>query len=145
MRAETCIHYAGCLEDKICRRGIDVRARFQPKWPCWTGNKPPESSGICPFFEAPTAEQISAHKDKSTAAIHRMLAANLAIEQWEATQSNERPLRGTITCPNCGLPMEVLISERRVYAQCETKECSTFSGSREPAQLSPTVGAPIGE
>lgn len=132
MRAETCIHYRGSFAEKICDRGIDVNARFQPRWPCWTGNKPPESSAVCPFFEAPTAEKIAVHKAKSTAAIQRMLTANMAICVWEDGQPKERPLRGTITCPNCGLPMEVLITDRHIYAECETKECTTFRGSREP-------------
>jgi hypothetical protein len=138
VRAETCIHYQGARAEKICERGIDVRARFQPCWPCWTGNSLPKSSAVCPFFQAPTAEQIAEHKAKSDAAVKRMLAGNAALWEWEEKQpAKTYPMRGTITCPTCSLPMDVCITEHQVYARCETEKCTNFRGTRSAQPQEP--------
>jgi hypothetical protein len=130
MRAGSCIHYAGMLEEKICARGIDVRKRFEPRWPCWTGNTPPESSAVCPFYEEPTAEQLAAHKMKADAAVGRMFAAMVAIEEWEAGQPKTRPLQGSITCPCCQQALDIVVTESHLYAQCATAKCVEFRGNR---------------
>lgn len=127
-----CEHYAyPAGEGPRCARGIDIERRFKPRWPCWTANTPPAASAVCPFFLAPTAEQLAERKRKGDEAMARMLTALGAIEEWERAQPKKRPLRGTIECPCCkGPKLDVLVTTSHLYATCQTPECVNFRGNR---------------
>jgi hypothetical protein len=131
MRAGSCIHYRGSNAERLCNVGVDVRARFTPKWPCWTGNNPKDASAICDLYEEPTAEQLAQSERESNAAIERTFCAVIAVERWEKEQPGPPPLRGSILCPCCKeAKLEIYTTARHVYATCRSPNCVNFRGNR---------------
>lgn len=130
MSEKHCIHYSSFGGMK-CALGIDIDRNFRPRAPCWTGNKPPESSGICPQFMAPTPEQLAERQRQGDEAVERGLTALVAIEQCEKVHGLVLDRPGAISCPCCCAEdaLRFVRSKRSLVAKCITPKCVEFRGS----------------
>lgn len=132
MSERHCIHYGRKDGEPDCALGIDIRQNFRPRYPCWTGNKPPESSAMCPQFMAPTPEQLAEAARKGNDAVARMFAGIAAVEQWEKAHGVVLNKVIAISCPCCTMEdaLRFVRSKRHLVAKCDTPNCVEFRGSR---------------
>lgn len=130
MNPRHCIHYdVAAGGEPVCAIGIDIRARFTPRWPCWTGNDPAECSARCAEFRAPTPEQVAERERQSYRATARMLTALVAITEYERGAGEILNQPRTLVCPCCQAELKFLRAKHHLYAKCATPQCVEFRGN----------------
>lgn len=143
MSAGSCKHFNGVHHD-LCDRGVRY-AQFSPGIPCIKFIEKSARGGTylaagevavertpwkydgkpCPFYEAPTDEEVQADRRESDAAMERFKAAMRVASEWRVKPKPAQSRSEVVECPICKGRLHLSQSSYNghVHGQCETPQC----------------------
>lgn len=143
MSTGSCIHFNGSQHD-LCERGI-AYAQFRPGIPCikfveksangGTYLKPGEKAAErrpwkydgkpCPFYQAPTDEQVQADREESERVMARFKVALKVASEWRVKPKPAQSRHEVVECPVCKGRLHLSQSSYNghVHGKCETDKC----------------------
>lgn len=150
MSPGTCKHFNG-VQNKVCRRGVayEVNWPMQPK-PCIqfieksarggtyirAGETPAERKPFpgadrakpCPFYEAPTTEEVEADRRESDAHFEKAMTAIKVASAWRVKPKPVADRHEAIECPICKgrLHLSQSAYNGHVHGKCETEGCVSW-------------------
>ena len=139
----SCIHFNG-LQHDLCERGI-AYAQFRPGIPCikfveksangGTYLKPGEKAAErrpwkydgkpCPFYQAPTDEQVQADREELERVMARFKVALKVASEWRVKPKPAQSRHEVVECPVCKGRLHLSQSSYNghVHGKCETDKC----------------------
>lgn len=138
-----CKHFTGAQHD-LCGRGVRY-AQFAPGIPCIKfieksarggtllrpGEQPSErkpwkyEGKPCPFYEAPTDDEVQADRRECEAAMERFRVALKVASAWRVKPKPQQDRHEVLECPACKgrLHLSQSAYNGHVHGQCETDGC----------------------
>lgn len=150
MKHGTCIHFNGTIND-ACKRGVNYEVNWpkSPK-PCIQfieksvrggtvlkpGEEPAERKPFpgadtakpCPFWEAPTDEQVQAGREALDRSMRDTMAAMKLANAWRVKPKPDANRHEVVVCPACQgrLHLNQSSYNGHVHGKCETQGCVSW-------------------
>jgi hypothetical protein len=118
-RADTCVHFNGCQNDK-CKAGLEYP---RGGLPCIPPFREGQVRPVCPKFKPTGMEAVLAEDVEDEKFIRKINTARKAIIDHA---QGKRDVRGFLDCPICltgRLHYSIAGSNGHVHAECTTRSC----------------------